>query len=212
MRGIHICLQLTHRCPPRVRVRVVCRVWNIDCDCLGEMPLPNLSEGMKRAPFDKRPEGGWKFVLERLTVTEEQKEMADTLRDKILAAKKGLTGAALVASTLTGLKLPATTGALVTASDSVMSLPLITPSWTYLPSPKLFDGHAGEGSDSDADSDEEEGKDGARDRQEPRLGGRLEETRMSMTLHDKDKSGNDGAAAAVSFAVPSPKVPMNFTG
>lgn len=181
----------------------VCRVWNIDCDCLGEMPLPNLSDAMKRAPFDKHPVGGWKFVLERLTVSEAQKETADALREKILAATKGR-GGGLSAGAGTALKLPATTGALLTTSDAVMNLPLITPSRAYLPSPGLFEGLRGdemEGSDSDSDGDE--GR---------RLGGRLEESLASATLNagKSSKSGKSGkgggASVAVSFAEPSPKV------
>ena len=59
------------------------RVWNIDTDCLGEMPLPNLADAMRKAPFHKRPFGGWKFVLERIPVSEKHEEIANRFCEMI---------------------------------------------------------------------------------------------------------------------------------
>ena len=59
------------------------RIWNIDKDCLGELPLPNLTEKMKN-PRKKIAElDGWKFILERIPVTQQQKEIAHILVQKL---------------------------------------------------------------------------------------------------------------------------------
>ena len=67
------------------------RIWNIETECLGEMPLPNLLDGMKMeaANLDKRPAEGWKFVVQRLPVTEEHKDIAKRLTKMILQRAGG---------------------------------------------------------------------------------------------------------------------------
>ena len=54
------------------------RIWNLDSDCLGELPLPNVTEAMKA----KRVNGEfvkWKFVMEKIPVTKSHVEIAKRL-------------------------------------------------------------------------------------------------------------------------------------
>ena len=55
------------------------------------MPLPNLLDAMKAdaATLDKRPIEGWKFVIQRIPVNEEHKEIAKRLTKAILHRSGG---------------------------------------------------------------------------------------------------------------------------
>jgi WD40 repeat protein/Ca2+-binding EF-hand superfamily protein len=55
------------------------RVWNLDENCLGEMKLPNLTEKMKAPKDPIMKKAGWKFILERMTVTDAHRDLADRL-------------------------------------------------------------------------------------------------------------------------------------
>lgn len=56
------------------------RLWNIEEDCLGELVLPNITEKMK-APEFKIVDlmGSWKFILEKLPVSQAHKDFAVNL-------------------------------------------------------------------------------------------------------------------------------------
>ena len=55
------------------------RIWNIDDECLGEFPLPNLSEKQKDPPFRIVDNTTWKFILEKIAVNESHTRTAKTL-------------------------------------------------------------------------------------------------------------------------------------
>ena len=59
------------------------RVWNLEKTCLGEMQLPNLTEKMKKPKDPILERGGWKFILERMKVTEAHRDLADRLKAMI---------------------------------------------------------------------------------------------------------------------------------
>lgn len=59
------------------------RIWNIDKDCLGELPLPNLTEKMQNPRKRITNLDSWKFILERIPVTQNQKEIAHILLQKL---------------------------------------------------------------------------------------------------------------------------------
>lgn len=63
------------------------RIWNIDKDCLGELPLPNITEKMKNPRQKIADLDSWKFILERIPVTEAQKAIAHILVQKLAADK-----------------------------------------------------------------------------------------------------------------------------
>jgi hypothetical protein len=50
------------------------RVWNLLGDCLGEMPLPNITDKMKKDP--ERYTDVWKFVVEKIPVTKAHESIA----------------------------------------------------------------------------------------------------------------------------------------
>ena len=82
-----------HGCVMTLSVDGYHRIWNIDTECLGEMPLPNLVDAMKveAAQFDKRPMDGWKFVVQRIPVTDEHKDTAKRLTKSIVSRIGGNT-------------------------------------------------------------------------------------------------------------------------
>jgi len=55
------------------------RVWNLDKQCLGELVLPNLTEGMKLNSICKDPGSNWRFILERIPVTKHHIDISNTL-------------------------------------------------------------------------------------------------------------------------------------
>jgi WD40 repeat protein/Ca2+-binding EF-hand superfamily protein len=53
------------------------RLWNIEEDCLGELVLPNITEKMKTPEFKIVDlMGSWKFILEKLPVSQAHKDFA----------------------------------------------------------------------------------------------------------------------------------------
>ena len=56
-------------------------MWNIDTDCLGDLQLPNLLDEMRsdNAALPSRAKTGWRFDLQKLPATEEQKMLASSL-------------------------------------------------------------------------------------------------------------------------------------
>ncbi len=63
------------------------RVWNIDKDCLGELPLPNITEKMKNPSFRIAKSKDWKFILEKLTITKYHCDLAKNIVNNILASQ-----------------------------------------------------------------------------------------------------------------------------
>lgn len=59
------------------------RVWNLEKTCLGEMQLPNLTEKMKAPKDPILDRAGWKFILERMEVTDAHRDLADRLKSMI---------------------------------------------------------------------------------------------------------------------------------
>jgi WD40 repeat protein/Ca2+-binding EF-hand superfamily protein len=55
------------------------RVWNLDTECLGEMPLPNMTEHMKATSRCKEPGTQWKFILEQIPISKHHIDIANTL-------------------------------------------------------------------------------------------------------------------------------------
>jgi len=55
------------------------RVWNIDSECLGELPLPNMTEKMRLADYRLFDVPGWKFVLERMELGKAHRDLAAKL-------------------------------------------------------------------------------------------------------------------------------------
>ena len=53
------------------------RIWNIHGDCLGEIALPNITEAMINGP--KRYLGKWKFIVEKIPVTNYHEEISRQL-------------------------------------------------------------------------------------------------------------------------------------
>jgi hypothetical protein len=108
------------------------RVWSIDMECLGEMPLPNLLDDMKdaAATFDRRATGGWKFVSQRLSVMPQHQAIARHLTRKLKSStgnpEKGLS-LSKKQKVIAPLRLPATAGEMVSTSDAVISLPPMLP-------------------------------------------------------------------------------------
>lgn len=97
------------------------------------MALPNLLEEMRNdaKEFDKRPVGGWKFVLQRIPINETHKAIARRLVRTIT----NTTFSQKVSTTVTAksvLRLPATSGALSSDSSKVMSLPPLSPPPSFL--------------------------------------------------------------------------------
>jgi hypothetical protein len=78
-----------HGCLITVSLDGYQRLWNLEADCLGELPLPNLTERMKKGAMMKAGKH-WKFILERIPVTEyhirQARHLVDTIRMKHLAA------------------------------------------------------------------------------------------------------------------------------
>lgn len=56
------------------------RVWNMDCDCMGELPLPNLTDRMKHPvkPLFATAKP-WKFILEKIPITAHHRNLAEYL-------------------------------------------------------------------------------------------------------------------------------------
>jgi WD40 repeat protein len=55
------------------------RIWNLDADCLGELPLPNMTEQMKSATRCKEPGTQWKFILEQIPISKHHIDIANLL-------------------------------------------------------------------------------------------------------------------------------------
>ena len=55
------------------------RVWNIDGECLGELLLPNVPEKMANPEVRVVKATKWKFILERIPVTQQHKDIAADL-------------------------------------------------------------------------------------------------------------------------------------
>lgn len=55
------------------------RVWNCEGDCLGQMPLPNLSDAMKNPPEPVVVNPEWTFSLDKFIVTEAHHKFAGQL-------------------------------------------------------------------------------------------------------------------------------------
>lgn len=64
------------------------RVWNLDMEILGELALPNITEQMKQLSMCTEPGTQWKFILERIPVTDEHRELAQTIVRSIKATKQ----------------------------------------------------------------------------------------------------------------------------
>lgn len=64
------------------------RVWNLDGEILGELPLPNITEAMKQTAMCQEPGTQWKFILERIPVTAQHVETAHTIVRSIKATKQ----------------------------------------------------------------------------------------------------------------------------
>jgi hypothetical protein len=63
------------------------RIWNMDTDCLGELPLPNLSEKLKSHSLFRHHTDEtqtWKFILERIPITISHRDIARKLVLSIL--------------------------------------------------------------------------------------------------------------------------------
>ena len=69
--AISCCVDMIdHGCFLNISLDGYIRVWNTDGDCLGEMPLPNLTVRMKDIMNRTVvPPPQWKFILERMDVT-----------------------------------------------------------------------------------------------------------------------------------------------
>lgn len=71
------------------------RIWNMDADCLGELPLPNLSEKLKNNSLfrdvDTAESQTWKFILERIPVNISHRDIARKLVLSILQPQQAST-------------------------------------------------------------------------------------------------------------------------
>lgn len=56
------------------------RMWNLDAECLGELALPNITESMKKNSRCNEPGTAWKFILEKIPVTQGHIDVANALR------------------------------------------------------------------------------------------------------------------------------------
>jgi WD40 repeat protein len=54
------------------------RIWNLDSELLGELPLPNVTEKMKSTRLSEEPTK-WKFILEKIPVTKSHRDIAARL-------------------------------------------------------------------------------------------------------------------------------------
>lgn len=68
-----------HGCILTVSLDGYHRVWNLDQQCLGELVLPNLTEGMKNTSMCKDPGTNWRFILERIPVTKHHHDISQVL-------------------------------------------------------------------------------------------------------------------------------------
>jgi Ca2+-binding EF-hand superfamily protein len=59
------------------------RIWNLDGECLGELPLPNLTEKMKVRGLFHQEAIGWKFILEKIAVTKSHQDIAKRIIQSI---------------------------------------------------------------------------------------------------------------------------------
>lgn len=66
------------------------RMWNADCECLGELSLPNLTERMKNPRQKVADIGGWKFILERIPASQAHRDLAGRLIESINSQKRHL--------------------------------------------------------------------------------------------------------------------------
>jgi Ca2+-binding EF-hand superfamily protein len=64
------------------------RLWNLDMEILGELPLPNITEQMKQTSMCTEVGTQWKFILERIPVTDEHRELAYGIVRSIKATKQ----------------------------------------------------------------------------------------------------------------------------
>ena len=78
------------------------RVWNLDKVCLGEMQLPNLTDKMKKPKDPIVEKSVWKFILEKMRVTDAHKELAVKLTEMVTKYKDKGRGKARRSATHTG--------------------------------------------------------------------------------------------------------------
>lgn len=55
------------------------RMWNMDTDCLGELPLPNMTHKMKNPQKPIFAHKSWKFILEKIPITAAHRAIAEFL-------------------------------------------------------------------------------------------------------------------------------------
>lgn len=77
-----------HGCIITVSLDGYHRIWNMDSVCLGEMPLPNITEAMKNPTIRVVKKTGWKFILERIPVSPFHKQIATQLVNDIIGSQK----------------------------------------------------------------------------------------------------------------------------
>ena len=83
-----ICLP-AHGCYVTVSHDGYHRVWNLDMQCLGELPLPNLTDQMKSTSILlSEPGSTWKFILERIPVTQQHIDKANILTRFLKQSRK----------------------------------------------------------------------------------------------------------------------------
>lgn len=76
-----------HGCLVTISLDGYHRIWNMDRECLGEMPLPNLTEKMKVRRLLKDEQQNWKFILERIPVTKSHIDIATHLVHELCGTK-----------------------------------------------------------------------------------------------------------------------------
>lgn len=67
------------------------RIWNPEKVCLGEMPLPNMTERMKNPRKKVVESKGWKFILEKIPMTRVHFEVAVSLVKTLIDQRRGHT-------------------------------------------------------------------------------------------------------------------------
>ena len=78
------------------------RVWNLDKACLGEMQLPNLTDKMKKPKDPILEKAAWKFILEKMEVTDVHRELAYKLVEMVTKYKEKGRGKQRRSATHTG--------------------------------------------------------------------------------------------------------------
>jgi hypothetical protein len=68
-----------HGCVLTVSLDGFHRIWNMHEQCLGELPLPNITEKMKNPAIKLSVCDYWMFILEKMRVSEEHRKIADNL-------------------------------------------------------------------------------------------------------------------------------------